>query len=126
MTGFFMSASFFRLLAAALLFLSSLMVVVPATKVPFWYLVILVTELGHWLALASLGILVWELAAWRGRRGWFTLVLGVAAIGFYLTPLRQAVGIAAGLPRAARRRVRRGEPAGFSRRAARRGPALGA
>jgi acetyl esterase/lipase len=93
-----MSSTLFRLIAAAILFLLSLMVVVPATQVMLWYVVILVTELGHWFSLASLGLLVWELAAHRRQPNLFTVILCLASLGLFLKPLVQAASIARRLP----------------------------
>ena len=89
----------FRLIAAAVLFLLSLMVVLPATEIVLWYVVILVTELGHWFSLASLGVLVWELAAQRRHANLLTIALGLAGMGLFLTPFVQATIIAGKLPR---------------------------
>jgi acetyl esterase/lipase len=93
-----MSLSLFRLLAALFLFLASLMVVVPATQIFLWYVVILVTEFGHWFSLASLGILLWELVADRRPANLGTVVLCVASFALFVTPLVQAVAIAGRLP----------------------------
>jgi acetyl esterase/lipase len=90
--------SLLRLVAAALLFLLSLMVVVPATHVVLWYVVILVTELGHWYSLASLGIIVWELAAHRRHPNFYTLALAALSLVLFLKPLVQGMWIARGLP----------------------------
>jgi acetyl esterase/lipase len=87
-----------RLVLAAGLFLLSLMVVVPATHVLLWYVVILVTELGHWFSLASLGIIIWELVAQRRHPNFITLALGVVSLGLFLKPLVQATLIARKLP----------------------------
>jgi acetyl esterase/lipase len=83
---------------AALLFLLSLMVVVPATHILLWYTVILVTELGNWFSLASLGIVVWELAARRGHPNSYTLALGLVSLVLFLKPLMQATLMAGRLP----------------------------
>lgn len=93
-----MPGAIFRLIAAGFLFLLSLMVVVPATQVLLWYVVILVTELGHWFSLASLGILIWELLAHRRSPNFITIALCLASIGLFLTPLVQATRIALRLP----------------------------
>jgi acetyl esterase/lipase len=93
------SGHLFRLAAAAVLFLLSLMVVIPATQIVLWYVVILVTELGHWFSLASLGILVWEMIAQRKHPSLLTLGLCLLSLGLYLTPLVQATLIAVKLPR---------------------------
>ena len=92
-----MSANF-RLIAAAILFLLSLMVVLPATEIVLWYVVILVTELGHWFSLASLGILLWELLAQRRHVNFLTVGVCVVGAGLFLTPLVQASIIASRLP----------------------------
>jgi acetyl esterase/lipase len=89
---------FLRLALAALLFLLSLMVVVPATHLVLWYVVILVTEFGHWFSLASLGLLIWELAAHRRHPNFITLALGLASLILFLKPLVQATFIARKLP----------------------------
>jgi acetyl esterase/lipase len=88
----------FRLAAAVLLFVPSLMGVVPATQILFWYTVIVVTELGHWFSLASLGVLAWELIAQRRQANPATVALCVAATALYLLPLMQASVIAWKLP----------------------------
>jgi acetyl esterase/lipase len=88
----------FRLIAAAVLFLLSLMVVVPATNVVLWYVVILVTELGNWFLLASLGVVIWELAVQRGHPNFFTVALCLFSAGLFLRPLVQALWIAGKLP----------------------------
>ncbi len=93
-----MAFSLFRIFAAAILFLLSLMVVVPATEVVLWYVVIIVTELGHWFSVASLGVLVWELIAQRKQANLFTLVLCLASLSLFLRPLVQATFIARKLP----------------------------
>jgi acetyl esterase/lipase len=90
--------SAFRLAGSLLLFLLSLMVVVPATQIVLWYIVILITEFGHWFSLASLGILVWELATQRRHPNPGTVLLCLASIALFLTPLVQATVIAARLP----------------------------
>jgi acetyl esterase/lipase len=87
-----------RLIAAAILFLPSLMVVVPATQVILWYTVIVVTELGHWFALAALGLLAGEIFAQRWNANLITVALCLVATGLYLTPLVQAALIARKLP----------------------------
>jgi acetyl esterase/lipase len=89
---------FFRLIAAAILFLLSLMVIVPATHVMLWYVVILVTELGHWFSLASFGLLVWELVAQRRHPNLLTLLLCAVSFALFLKPLVQAAAIARRLP----------------------------
>jgi acetyl esterase/lipase len=90
--------SFLRLALAAVLFLLSVMVVVPATHLVLWYVVILVTELGHWFSLASLGLLIWELVAHRRHPNFLTLALGLASLVLFLKPLVQATLIARKLP----------------------------
>ena len=89
---------FFRLLAAALLFLLSLLVVVPATHIVLWYGVILVTELGHWFSLASLGLLFWEMLAHRRHPNLITLALCLLSAGLFLKPFVQATWLARKLP----------------------------
>ena len=93
-----MLLSLLRLVIAVGLFLVSLMVVVPATHVVLWYTVIIVTELGHWFSLASLGIVVWELIAQRRHPNFYTLALGVMSLALFLKPLAQATVIARKLP----------------------------
>jgi acetyl esterase/lipase len=88
----------FRLAIAGLLFLLSLMVVVPATQIVLWYVVILVTEFGHWFSLASLGILIWELVAQRRHPNLGTVIFCLVSIVLFLTPLVQATAIAGRLP----------------------------
>lgn len=90
--------SLFRLGAAALIFLLSLMVVVPATHILLWYVVLLVTELGHWFSLASLGILLWEVLVQRRHANIGTVLLCLVSIALFLTPLVQAIVIAGRLP----------------------------
>jgi acetyl esterase/lipase len=93
-----MFSSFLRLGLAALLFLLSLMVIVPATEVVLWYAVILVTELGNWFSLASLGILAWELAAHRRHPNFYTTALALLSCALFLKPLVQAMWMARSLP----------------------------
>ena len=87
-----------RLAAACFLFLVSLMVVVPATQIILWYVVLLATEFGHWFSLASLGILVWELVVQRRHANLGTVLLCLASLALFLTPLVQATLIADRLP----------------------------
>jgi acetyl esterase/lipase len=88
----------FRLAIAAFLFLISLMIVAPATHILLWYVVLLATEFGHWFSLASLGILIWELVVQRRHPNIGTIVLCLASIALFLTPLVQATVIAGRLP----------------------------
>lgn len=74
------------------------MVVIPATRVALWYLVVVVTELGHWFSLVSFGILLWELAAPCRLLHFITIGLCLLSIGLYLMPLVRAVMIATKLP----------------------------
>ena len=88
----------FRLIAAAILFLASLMVVVPAERIWQWYVVIVATELGQWLALFSGVILLWELLASGRSLSLPVVYLCVASSGLFLTPLIEATWIASHLP----------------------------
>jgi acetyl esterase/lipase len=96
--GSVMLFSTFRFASSILLFLLSLMVVVPASQIVLWYVVILVTEFGHWFSLASLGILIWEFVAQRRHSNLGTVILCLASIAFFLTPVVQATIIAGKLP----------------------------
>jgi acetyl esterase/lipase len=94
-----MVSTILRLGAAAVLFLLSLMVVVPATNALLWYVVILVTELGNWFFLASLGLLIRELLAPARQLHLLTLALCLLSGGLFLKPLVQATWISWKLPR---------------------------
>jgi acetyl esterase/lipase len=66
--------------------------------VVLWYVVIIVTELGHWFSLASLGLALWELAAHRRHPNPYTLGLALLSFILFLKPLVQAIWIARDLP----------------------------
>jgi acetyl esterase/lipase len=93
-----MTVAILRLVLAVLLFLLSLMVVVPATDIALWYVVILVTELGHWFSLASMGLFYWEFLSPRRSFHYVTLLLCVISTGLFLKPIVQATLIARKLP----------------------------
>jgi acetyl esterase/lipase len=89
-----------RCAIAAVLFLMSLMVVVPATNALLWYTVILVTELGEWFALAALILLAGEYFLGREMPAlhFATMALCLLSAVLFLKPLFQAAGIAEKLP----------------------------
>ena len=87
-----------RLVVAGILFLASLMVVVPAQRIWQWYVVIVATELGPWLAVLSAAILLWELLVSPRPLHQPTVYLAAVSIALFLTPLVEAIGIAGHLP----------------------------
>src|SRR5689334_2689787 len=85
-----------RFVFALVLFLVSLLAIIPAPNYDAWELSIVATELGWIIALASL--LVFLPGWWRTAWGRLAAGLGFAALVLSLSPLLRALPIARGLP----------------------------
>ena len=85
-----------RLGGAVVLFFVSLLAVFRAPSYNLWKLSIFATECGHWLALASLLLIVvpgW----WRTRTGQISAAFAIAAFAFFISPVVRALPVASAL-----------------------------
>lgn len=85
-----------RLVLAAGLFGWSLMVIVPAPRLPLFYLALGATEFGHWFAGASLLVALAETRRFGRSRP--ALVMGLAAALLFVSSAVRASWLARGLP----------------------------
>ncbi|HXG71837.1 MAG TPA: alpha/beta hydrolase [Gemmatimonadaceae bacterium] len=86
----------FRLAAALLLFLFSLLILFPAPTYTLWMVEIAAAERGHYTALVALALLI---PGWRrGRLSLISWAFALAALAIAVTPLVRAYRIGSGLP----------------------------
>jgi acetyl esterase/lipase len=87
-----------RFLLACIVAGLSLTVILPAVNLPIWVVTLLVTDWGHWLVMAPLLLLAWEL--WRGRSFYklVTSVVCLIAAGLFLLPMMETIPLANQLP----------------------------
>jgi acetyl esterase/lipase len=88
---------FLRLLLAVVVFLFSLLAIIPAPTYLAWELSILATELGY--LLAPIALLVLLMSDWKTFGGKLSGILGAAAIALFISPLVRAMPIAQSLPK---------------------------
>ncbi len=84
-----------RLIVVIILFLASLLTVVPAPSYSGWEASIAVNEWGHYLAIIGLLLII---PGWRNPIGKVATVFGVAAVLLLLSPLARASTVARALP----------------------------
>ncbi len=85
-----------RLGVAVVLFLTALLTVFPAPSYNLWKLSVLVTERGHFLALAALLLMVLP-GWWRTKTGSIAAVIAVVAAALFISPLVRARPVASAL-----------------------------
>ncbi len=84
-----------RIFLAALVFLFSLLAVLPIPAKQLWYAGVAVTEFSWVGVLLAVGLLVWSLLAKRRRIA--GIALSTVAVALFLTPIVRAYGVARGL-----------------------------
>ena len=84
-----------RLTLAVVLFVAALLTVVPAPSYFFWEASIAVNELGHYLAIIGLLLL---LPGWKGAVGRASSLFAVLSIVLLLSPVARASSVARALP----------------------------
>ncbi|HUQ47050.1 MAG TPA: alpha/beta hydrolase [Gemmatimonadaceae bacterium] len=84
------NAAFIRLILAAFLFLFSLLTVFPPISYFLWQASIAVAELGHWLAIVGIALLV---PGWKTRLGKVSSVFALAATCLLLSPVMRGLNV---------------------------------
>jgi acetyl esterase/lipase len=85
-----------RLLFVVLLFGWGLMVILPAPRMPLFYLTLLATEFGHWLAIAALVLVL--AGSRRTPMGFAATLLGWLAVALFASSTVRASFLAGTLP----------------------------